>query len=760
MAMTFDENSEFESDNEEPPFEKIIINTDYKIKTSLEEPLTDHELKPLPDNLEYVFLEEPSYLPVIISSKLSAQNKSKLVSVLKKHKEAFVLGLNNVLIFCMLMLFSFEVDVVEDFKEFTLRAYYCWLKTYCCWNRYALSFNANCKPIKVILNVDSPIPTSGIDGVVQPVASTTDEQRLTRKNKLKARGTLLMALPDKHQLKFNIYKDAKTLIEAIEKRFGGNKKTKKKLISQLEIFEESLSQKYINLKFLRSLPTKWRTHTLIWRNKTNLEDQSLDDLFNSRKIYEAEVKSSSTTSTNTQNIAFVSSQNIDITNESVSVVASVSVASTKVHVSTLPNVDTLSDVVIYSFFASQTNSPQKSHFSGECRSPKNPRRPGIAEPREGIESVEARLLFYKQNKSVFERDTIDQTLFIKKQKGDILLVKQKKDGIFISQDKYVAEILKKIGLTKGKSTSTPIDTEKPLLKYSDGEDVDVHTYRGKKYILVAVDYLSKLVEAKALPTNDARVVCKFLKNLFARFGTPRAIISDRGTHFCNDQFTKVMQKFGVTYRLATPYHPQTSGQVEVSNRGLKRIFERAVGENRASWLDKLDDALWAFRTAYKTLIGCTPYKLVYGKACHLPIELEHKAYWALKHKNFDLKTTGDHKKVQINELNEFRHKAYENSLIYKEKTKRLHDSKIKNCVFNIGDSVLLFNYRLKIFFGKLKSHWSRPFTISQVYPYGTVELSQPDGPNFKVNGHRLKHYFGEDVPKLVVPDLQTFLRDH
>ncbi|GKA48125.1 reverse transcriptase domain-containing protein [Tanacetum coccineum] len=141
--------------------------------------------------------------------------------------------------------------------------------------------------------------------------------------------------------------------------------------------------------------------------------------------------------------------------------------------------------------------------------------------------------------------------------------------------------------------------------------------RGNKYILVAVDYLSKWVEAKALPTNDARVVCKFLKTLFSRFGAPRAIISDRGTHFCNDQFTKVMLKYGVTHRLSTAYHPQTSGQVEVSNRGLKRILERTVGENRASWSDKLDDALWAFRTAYKTPIGCTPYKLVYGKACHL-----------------------------------------------------------------------------------------------------------------------------------------------
>ncbi|GJR48998.1 reverse transcriptase domain-containing protein [Tanacetum coccineum] len=167
-----------------------------------------------------------------------------------------------------------------------------------------------------------------------------------------------------------------------------------------------------------------------------------------------------------------------------------------------------------------------------------------------------------------------------------------------------------------------------------------------------------------------------------------------------------MSKYGVTHRLATAYHPQTSGQVEVSNRGLKRILERTVGENRASCSDKLDDALWAFRTASKTPIGCTPYKLVYGKSCHLPIELEHKAYWALKHANFDLKTAGDHRKLQLNELNEFRNQAYENSLIYKERTKKLHDSKIKNRIFNVGDRVLLFNSRLKIFFGKLKTRWS------------------------------------------------------
>nr|GEU41755.1 hypothetical protein [Tanacetum cinerariifolium] len=158
------------------------------------------------------------------------------------------------------------------------------------------------------------------------------------------------------------------------------------------------------------------------------------------------------------------------------------------------------------------------------------------------------------------------------------------------------------------------------------------------------------------------------------------------------------------------------------------------GENRASWSNKLDDALWAFCTAFKTPIGCNPYKLVYGKACHLPIKLEHKAYWALKHCNFDLKTA--------------------------EKTKKIHDSKIKDRVFNVGDRVLLCNFRLKILSGKLKTRWTEPFIVAHVFPYETIVLSQADGLNFKVNGHRLKHYFGGDIPKLVVPDLQTFPMDN
>nr|GEY02135.1 reverse transcriptase domain-containing protein [Tanacetum cinerariifolium] len=139
-------------------------------------------------------------------------------------------------------------------------------------------------------------------------------------------------------------------------------------------------------------------------------------------------------------------------------------------------------------------------------------------------------------------------------------------------------------------------------------------------------------------------------------------------------------------------------------------------------------ALWAFRTAYKTPIGCTPYKLVYGKACRLPIKLEHKAYWASKYANFDLQIVGDYRKVQLNEL---RDQAYENSLIHKEKIKRLHDSKIKDRVFNIGDRVLLFNSRLKIFSGKLKSRWSGAFTISHTNDLDAYDSNCNDLPSAK-----------------------------
>nr|GEV79864.1 ribonuclease H-like domain-containing protein [Tanacetum cinerariifolium] len=211
---------------------------------------------------------------------------------------------------------------------------------------------------EVILNGDSPVPTRLVEGVAHPVAPTTVEQKLARKNKLKARGTLLMALPDKHQLKFKSHKDAKSLKEAIEKRFGSNTETKKVqktlLKHQFENFFGSSSE---GLDQIHDMLQKL-THTLIWRNKTDLEDKSLDDLFNSLKIYKVEVKHSSSLGSNSQNLAFVSSTSADSTNDSISAAVNVSAVGTKLSASTLPNVDSLSNAVIYSFFASQSSSPQ------------------------------------------------------------------------------------------------------------------------------------------------------------------------------------------------------------------------------------------------------------------------------------------------------------------------------------------------------------------------------------------------------------------
>ncbi|XP_056691920.1 uncharacterized protein [Spinacia oleracea] len=201
---------------------------------------------------------------------------------------------------------------------------------------------------------------------------------------------------------------------------------------------------------------------------------------------------------------------------------------------------------------------------------------------------------------------------------------------------------------------------------------------GNRYILVAVDYVTKWVEAIASPTNDSNVVKKlFKKIIFPRFGVPRVVISDGGSHFHQRTFKALLKKHGVTQKVGMAYHPQTSGQVEVSNRQIKRILEKVVNKFRKDWSLKLDDTLWALRTAYKTPLGITPYRLVYGKTCHLPVEMEYLSNWAVKEINMDLEAAGEARLLQLNELDELRFEAYENHRLYKEQTKKFHDKMIQ-----------------------------------------------------------------------------------
>ncbi|CAM8908137.1 unnamed protein product [Rhodiola kirilowii] len=268
---------------------------------------------------------------------------------------------------------------------------------------------------------------------------------------------------------------------------------------------------------------------------------------------------------------------------------------------------------------------------------------------------------------------------------------------------------------------------------------------GFAYILVAVDYVSKWVEAKATRCDDAKTVIDFLRtNLFCRYGVPKAIISDQGTHFCNRMMAATLKHYHVHHRTSTTYHPQTNGQAEISNSEIKGILEKMVKPARKDWSQRLDEALWVYRTAYKMPIGTSPFRLVYGKACHLPVELEHKAYWVLKHCNPDLKAAGLDRKLNLCELEELRLEAYEGQTDYKARTKLYHDKFILRRSFEEGQQVLLFSSRLKLMPGKLKSRWTGPYTVTKVFNHGMLELeSSKNGSRFNVNGQRVKHYHGE-----------------
>ncbi|GKA35491.1 reverse transcriptase domain-containing protein [Tanacetum coccineum] len=571
MAMTADENSDSESDIEEPPFEKITINTHYKIKTSLEEPPTDLELKLLPDNLEYVFLEEPSFLPVIISSKRSQEKKDKLVSILKKHKQAFIWKITDIPSIC-LSFCKHKIQLLDEKKPVVQKQ---------------RRLNPNMQEVikkEIVKLLDT--------GIIYPIA---DSPWVSPIYCVPKKGGITVIINENDELVptrtvtgWRVCIDYRKLNEATAKDHF------------LLPFMDQILERLAGNKYFCFLDGFFGYFQI-----------PIDPNDQERTKFTCPFGLCNAPATFQRCMLAIFH---DMIEESIKVFMDDFSVFRNSFDTCLNNLDKM---LQHCKDAHLVLNWEKCHFM----------------VKEGI------MLGHKVSNAGREVD---------KAKIDVISKLSPLPILKLTIIKEAHTLVRLCEACQKKGNISKRD-EMPLNNIQVCEIFNIwgidfmgpfpKSYKFE-YILVVVNYKSKWAEAQALPTNDARVVITFLKKLFCRFGMPKALISDRGTHFCNKIMEKTMKRYGVNHRFSTSYHPQTSDQVENTNRALKRILEKTVKDNPAIWSKKHDDDVWVLSTAYKTPTGTTPYKLIYGMNCHLPFEIEHRAYWALKNCNPDLIAAG------------------------------------------------------------------------------------------------------------------------
>ncbi|GJV85819.1 reverse transcriptase domain-containing protein [Tanacetum coccineum] len=589
------------------------------------EPPTDLELKPLLDNLEYVFLEEPFFLLMIISSQLSEENKNKPISVLKRHKQAFA--------WKMLALLFCKVGVLQvnwtSYRPTAIRKdYYCnngidsldWAK------------NKNPKTLKkTVAFADEGPSVSNTDKIMAQMDIMT--------MKIDAQYKKLQCRPKQPILDLN--DDDTPMSREEEAKFM---QTFHEILEDFDAFLDERSKILHSIKgtiLEEELFAEFDEFVAMTAND-NSESESDEEELQFKKItvkkgFQPERMAQRCKDAqlvlNWEKCHFMVKEGIVLGHKVSRAGLEVDKVKIDVILKLPPPTNVKDHSALRNLFKNQDAKPRLiswilllQEFDIEIKDKK------------GTENVAADYLSRIENDETSDDSELD--------------------------DNFPEETLMKINTI-----------DEPW--FEDSANYLEEPYLFKVCSNAAVDYLSKWAKAKALPTNDGRVVITFLKKLFYRFGIPKALISDRGTHFCNKIMEKTMKRYGVNHCFSTSYHPQMSGQVKSTNRALKRILKKTVKDKPAIWSRKLDDALWAFRTAYKTPTGTTPYKLIYGKNCHLPFEIKHRSYWALKNCNPYLIATSEKRMFQLHELDELRNQAYENSHLYKTRTKVWHDRKLK-----------------------------------------------------------------------------------